>query len=39
MILPPRKKNEKQIKKTQKKEEVGVIYHPWIIIMPFLGLS
>jgi hypothetical protein len=38
MILPPMKKNEKQIKKTQKKE-VGVIYHPWIIKMPFLGFS
>jgi hypothetical protein len=38
MILPPRKKNEKQIKKTPKKD-VGVIYHPWIIKKPFPGLS
>jgi hypothetical protein len=38
MILPQRKKNEKKKKKTQKKD-VGVIYHPWIIKMPFLGLS
>jgi hypothetical protein len=35
MILQPSKKNEKQIKKTQKKEVEVVIYHPWIIKMPF----